>query len=78
LRGGFLLLAHALVEDREGLVEAAIDLRAAVIGRDRPGAATVVAARAASGVTARAAAGRRRRTARLASGPALRLAGSRA
>jgi hypothetical protein len=51
-------------------------LRAAVIGRDRPGAAASVAARAAGGVTARAAAGRRRRTARLAGGPALRLARS--
>jgi hypothetical protein len=56
LRGGFLFLAHALVEDLEGLVEAAVDLRAAVIGRDRPGAATVVAACAGGGVTAAAAA----------------------
>ena len=40
LRDRFLFLAHALIEHREGLVEAPIDLRAAVLGRHRPAAAT--------------------------------------
>ena len=37
LRHGLLFLAHALIEHREGFVEAAVDLRAAVLDGLRPG-----------------------------------------